>query len=85
MAEQKIIDAAWRSYAEAVIPVDAPEIQHTEMRRAFYAGASALLGGMMAMLDPDPDTEPTAADMKKMNAVRKELDDFHRHVRQGRA
>lgn len=85
MAEQKILDAAWRSYAEAVIPLDAPDIQRTEMRRAFYAGAALLFGGIMAMLDPGPDIEPTAADLRKMDALKKELDDFARHIRQGRA
>jgi hypothetical protein len=85
MPEQKILDAAWRSYAEAAIPIDAPDIQRVEMRRAFYGGARALFVGIMVMLDPRPDVEPTEADLRKMDAVEKELEDFARHLRQGRA
>lgn len=77
------MDAAWRSYAEAVIPPDAPDVQRIESRRAFYAGARSAMAGLMSFLDPGE--EPTQADLDKMTALMKELDDFARHVRQGRA
>lgn len=37
-----ILDA-WTDFENDVIPLDAPPIQHIEMRRAFYAGAIAIL------------------------------------------
>lgn len=37
------IDDTWRSFAENVIHVDAPQIQRNEMKKAFYAGAYAVL------------------------------------------
>ena len=33
----------WDSFRTLVIPTNAPEIQVTEMRRAFYAGVEAML------------------------------------------
>lgn len=33
----------WGSFANSVIPRDAPLIQRREMRRAFYAGAQTML------------------------------------------
>jgi hypothetical protein len=83
MTQPKIMDAAWRSYSEAVIPADAPDVQRVESRRAFYAGAQAAMAGLLSFLDPGE--EPTQADLDRMTALTKELDDFARHVRQGRA
>ena len=33
----------WTRFAGRVIPLDASDIQRTEMRRAFYAGAIAVI------------------------------------------
>lgn len=38
------IQAMWASYEAGVIPADAGATQRTECRRAFYAGAQAMLG-----------------------------------------
>lgn len=40
------LQAMWQSYADQVLPRDAPTIQRVECRRAFYAGAQAFLGLM---------------------------------------
>ena len=42
MAEQ------WDQFARAVVPVGAPLVQRQEMRRAFYAGAQAILFRVIA-------------------------------------
>jgi hypothetical protein len=42
MKGMSILDA-WLSFEGDVIPLDAPPIQHVEMRRAFYSGAIAIL------------------------------------------
>lgn len=79
----KVLDAAWRNFAERVIPADAPDIQRIECRRCFYAGAQALLTGIMVMLDPG--TEPTDADLSRMEGISAELERFGKDVAEGRA
>jgi predicted secreted protein len=39
----KTIEQRWREFSERVIPRDAPQVQHQEMRRAFYAGFTSML------------------------------------------
>ncbi len=77
------IGAAWREYRVKVIPVTAPAAQATECRRAFYAGANALLGAIMTMLDPG--TEPTEREVLAMDEINAELHAFVAAIREGRA
>lgn len=81
MAHPKIIDTAWRSYAEQVIPMNAPDIQRQECRRAFYAGAASVFSGIMTMLDPG--AEPTDADLEKMSALEDELNQYAKSLAAG--
>lgn len=46
-----MINTAWRSYAEQVVPATAGDIKITETRRAFYACAAAVTGLVTAMHD----------------------------------
>jgi len=80
--EGKLIEAGWVGLRLAAIPLDAPEIQIREMRNAFMAGAQHLFSSIINMLDAD--TEPTAADMKRMDLIDAELKLFAKEV-QGRA
>lgn len=73
--------AAWRDYRTRVIPLDAPAIQATECRRAFYAGANALLVAILGALEPG--TEPTEADLRMMDEIAAELDAFGEAIRGG--
>jgi hypothetical protein len=68
MAEQ------WNSFAQAVLPKDASPIQRQEMRRAFYAGAQAILFKVIASFAPE--SEPTAEDLQMMDNLERELSDF---------
>lgn len=77
MAEQ------WDSFARAVLPKDAPAVQRQEMRRAFYAGAQGILFGVIAILAPE--AEPTDEDIRHMENLHQELQDFANLVEQGRA
>lgn len=81
--EQKILDTAWRSFAEQVVPLQASDRQRREMRRVFMAGAQALMDGILKMLEPGH--EPTEGDLFMMGSVATELSDFARDVMQGRA
>jgi hypothetical protein len=69
-----IIEAGWVGLRMMSVPKDAPQIQVDEMRNSFFAGAQHLWGSIMSMMDPD--AEPTAADMKRMGLIHKELDKF---------
>ncbi len=80
----KLIADAWREFELNVLtPINAPEVQRTECRRAFYAGAGGLLTGLVRMLDPEE--RPTAEDLKKMDAIQAELTQFQDDLREGRA
>lgn len=79
----KLIESAWRDYAANVIPLEAPRIQVTESRRAFYAGARSLLGSMVKVLGPGQ--EPTPSDVAIMDSIQKELDQFLEDIQSGKA
>ena len=79
-----LIETAWLDYAAKVIPPGAPRVQVTESRRAFYAGARALLAGMVEVLGTE-DKEPTQADMATMDAIQAELDQFLKDIGDGKA
>lgn len=53
------IQEQWDSFQKMAIPEYAPDIQKTEMKRAFYAGAMAMTGIYM-MVSEDSINEETA-------------------------
>lgn len=69
-----LLNNEWDRFREEVLSPHAPEVQITEMRRAFFGGAAALFGVMMSKLDPGD--EPTDRDMAQMDAIDQELKDF---------
>ena len=77
MAEQ------WDQFARQVLHPQAPAIQKQEMRRAFYAGAQAILFRVIQAFGPE--SEPTAEDLQIMQDVHDELQEFGRLVKEGRA
>lgn len=68
----KLIEAGWVGLKLAAIDPAAPQVQVDEMRLAFMAGAQHLFASIMGILDPG--TEPTEADMRKMDLIAAELD-----------
>lgn len=70
----KLIEAGWVGLKAMSIPPDAPEIQVSEMRMAFMAGAQHLFASIMGILDPGE--EPTDADLRKMDLINAELEAF---------
>ncbi len=81
--ERQLLKEQWDSFAAKLLPRECGIIQRREMKRAFYAGALALLYGVMSEFDPG--TEATAADSIIIESVAKELDDFAEMVKQRRA
>jgi hypothetical protein len=76
-----VIGAAWREYRTMVIPLEASPIQILESQRAFYAGANALLVGVIKILDPGADV--TDADLARLDAIYMELKQFARDILEG--
>jgi hypothetical protein len=65
----------WDSYQRDVLPASAGETQRTETRRAFYAGAVMMWSSIHAA-SRDAGPEATAADLARMTALAKEIDDW---------
>lgn len=74
MDKGQIIEAGWIGLRLAAVPTDAPAIQLEEMRNAFFAGAQHLFSSIMTGLDPD--AEPTAQDMVRLDLIDAELKTF---------
>lgn len=70
----KLIEAGFAAFAHFVIPKDAPAVQVREMQLAFMAGADHLFSSMMNILDPGED--PTDADLRRIDLIHKELDQW---------
>jgi len=77
----RLIEAGWASYRYLVLPPTAPPVQIDECRMAFMAGAQHLFSSIIVILDPG-DTEPTEADLKKMDLINAELRAFVREMEQ---
>lgn len=70
----RLIEAGWVTLRIAAMDPTAPKTQLDEMRMAFMAGAQHLFASIMTVLDPG-DTE-TAADLRRMNLIDRELRAF---------
>jgi hypothetical protein len=74
LGRQVSIAAAWESYQAEVLR-GAPDIQHSEYRLAFWAGAATLFYAIMKH-GLDPGEEPTDADVAHMAAIEAEIHRF---------
>lgn len=74
MANGEGVLLGWLSFQKFVIPPSAPEVQHREMRKAFYAGAQHLFASILTILSPGAD--PTEEDLRYMDGLHKELQAF---------
>lgn len=54
------INAGWEKFEQQTIPKEAPEIQRTEMRRAFYSGVLTLMKLMKGLSEQDISEEQVA-------------------------
>jgi hypothetical protein len=81
------IGRAFDSYRSKVIPFDASAVQIRETRRAFYAGAQAILTAMLNIEQGPPFAPLTEADLTagadKVEALRLELQQFVKSVGRG--
>lgn len=72
--EGKIIEAGWVSYQLLVIPSHASQVQITESRQAFFAGALHLFSSIMTVLESGEEATP--ADLRRMDKIHEELNKF---------
>lgn len=79
----KTVAELWQSYVDDVLPKNAGAVQRRETRRAFYAGAGAILGAVVSGLSEDP--EPTNEDVRALDTLHEELHAFARDVAAGKA
>jgi hypothetical protein len=70
----KLIEAGFAIFAHYVMPKDVSPLQMSEMRLAFMAGAEHLFSSIMSILDPG--SEPTDADLRRMDIISRELDEW---------
>ncbi len=83
MKKTGVVETEWQSYMNEVIPPGAPEVQRTESKRAFYAGARSLL---RAVVDGfDEGSEATDEDVAGMEEIHAELEKFYQDVKAGKA
>ena len=76
MKNQKltIIADLWKDYQTKVLPRNCSDIQLIETRKAFYAGAGALLNAIYNILEGGE--EVTEQDLDVMDAIHNELQRF---------
>ena len=57
---KQLIGDAWGDFERKMLdPLSASQLQRSEMRRAFYAGAAAVFYGISAQLEPGEPTPTT--------------------------
>lgn len=78
--EGKLIEAGWQAYRIVAIPPDAPDIQISECRLAFFFGAQHLFASVMGFLDDGE--EPTEDDLQRLTLVSNELSRFIAKVKE---
>ena len=74
----KYIAKGWESYRDMVLPKDAPDIQLTECKQSFFAGAAILWESVMQGLDSGDDA--TEGDMQRMADIQAEIDAFGQEI-----
>jgi hypothetical protein len=72
--EGKLIEAGFAAMNAMAMPPNAGPDQVNDMRTAFFAGAHHVFNSITSTLDPGE--EPTDADMKRIDLIAKELDQF---------
>jgi hypothetical protein len=77
----RLIETQWNDFRVKVIPKDAPPVQLSEMRRAFFAGAWAHYSIIMNSLDAG--SEATDKDLVMMADLDAEMREFGERVKKG--
>jgi hypothetical protein len=76
--KRQLVADEWDTFAKTVLPNDVSDVQRSEMRLAFYAGAIALFYKLQKAVGPGGDV--TADDMRIMMDLENELREFAREM-----
>lgn len=76
------LNECWQSYRADIVPIDASPDQVQECRRAFYAGAAAILGLVAGLGRP---AIPVIVALETLEDLDAELEAFGKAVKNGRA
>ena len=71
--EGQFVESGWQVMRLLVLPSNASDIQVSEMRKAFFAGAQHLFGALMSMVTG----EDKAEDRRRLKLLDKELRAWH--------
>lgn len=78
--EGRLIEAGWQTMRTLTLSPNAPDIQITEMRKAYFAGAQHLFASLMCIMGEDGG-EPTAEDLHRLDLIDEELKGFVEELR----
>lgn len=79
LADQgRLIEMGWVTLRALAVSPDASQLQLDEMRMAYMAGAQHTFSSIISILDPGE--EPTEGDMKRMELISNELDNFRKEM-----
>lgn len=67
---KKRIEPEWKRYESEVVPTTAGPVQHTECKRAFYAGAWSVMRHLLSLSETDISEDEGANIIEEM---RKEI------------
>jgi hypothetical protein len=74
----KIVEGGWHAFVMSSRRADLSGVQLSEMRKAYMLGAQHLFSCIMTILDPGE--EPTERDLKRMDLIHNELEEFRRSL-----
>ena len=74
------IDERWKTYRLKVVPLDAPELQAIEGRRAFYAGAQAVVDMLLSSA-----SQGQVQAVRELAGLKAEVETFRALVRADKA
>jgi hypothetical protein len=70
----KLVEAGWIGLRLTALSPGMSQGQIAMMRDCFFAGAQHLMASVLSSLDPDE--EPTDDDLRRMDMIHKELENF---------
>jgi hypothetical protein len=71
----KLVEAGWIGLRLTALSPGMSQAQIAMMRDCFFAGAQHLMASVMSAID-DADEEPTDDDLRRMDMIHKELENF---------
>lgn len=81
----KVLDTAWRSILESLVPPETHPLEVKTYKRFFYAGAKTIVDTLVYsdVLD-DTTGDATPQDVKRIDAIMHEINQFFAEVIAGR-